>query len=112
MRTGTFAVVVLLAVLALAPASPAPEDYSINVHVTRSYVISGHDWRQLELDAVINGKKYQLRDNDNGWLLAPGEYKARLVVDRHNTAYESQQRYEFLFPDKKVRKFSVEGQSE
>ncbi len=110
MRTAALVLLVLLATF--APASPAPEEYSINVHVTGTYIVSGHDYRQLELDAVINGKKYRLRDNDDGYLLAPGDYKAKLIEDKHETAYESLQRYEFLFPDKKTRKFWVAGQSE
>jgi hypothetical protein len=44
--------------------------------------------------------------------LALGDYKAKLVQDLHKTAYESSQTYELLFPDMKVRKFSVIGQSE
>ncbi len=110
MKRAAWMIAVLLATL--APASPAPEDYPINVHVTKTYIVSGHDYRQLELDAVINGKKYRLRDNDDNWLLAPGDYKAQLILDKHDTAYESLQRYELLFPDRKTRKFWVAGQSE
>jgi len=110
MRIAALVFLVLLATS--APAGPAPEPYSINVHVTGTYIVAGHDYRQLELDAVINGKKFRLRDNDNGFLLAPGDYKARLIEDKHQTAYESLQRYEFLFPDSKTRKFWVAGQSE
>jgi hypothetical protein len=34
-------------------------------------------------------KKYRLRDNDKNWLLAPRVYKAQLILDKHDTAYES-----------------------
>jgi len=44
--------------------------------------------------------------------LALGDYKAKLVRDEHKTSYESAQVYEFLFPDKKTRRFEVVGQSE
>ena len=44
--------------------------------------------------------------------MAPGDYKAKLVKDEHLTAYESTQIYEFLFPDKKTRKFIVVGETE
>jgi hypothetical protein len=110
MKRAAFLIAVLLAIL--APASPAPEDYSIKVHVTGTYIVAAHDWRQLELDAVIDGKKFRLRDNDNDYLLAPGDYKAALIEDKHDTAYESLRRYEFLFPDRKTRKFWVVGQNE
>jgi hypothetical protein len=41
--------------------------------------------------------------------LALGDYKAKLVQDKHRTAYESSQAYEFLFPDNTTRKFTVVG---
>ena len=106
--------ILLVAVMlsTLAPATPAPGDYQIKVHVTSTRIFSAHDYRQLELDVVIDGTKYRLQDNDNGYLLAPGDYKAALIEDKHNTAYESLRRYEFLFPDGKTRKFWVVGQSE
>jgi hypothetical protein len=44
--------------------------------------------------------------------LALGDYKAKLVKDEHESAYDSYQVYEFLLPDKKTRKFVVVGQSE
>jgi hypothetical protein len=44
--------------------------------------------------------------------LAPGDYKAKPVQDEHKNAYEFPQTYEFLFPDKKARKFIVMGQTE
>jgi hypothetical protein len=45
-------------------------------------------------------------------VLALGDYKAKLVQDDHKTAYDSLQVYEFLFADKKTRKFEVVGQME
>jgi hypothetical protein len=45
-------------------------------------------------------------------LLALGDYKAKLVKDEHKTTYGSNQVYEFLFPDKKTRQFTVVGQTE
>jgi hypothetical protein len=96
----------------LALAAPAPDEYSINVHVTSSCFVSNGQW----LDAVINGKKYRLGGfsgaTKHASLLALGDYKAKLVKDEHETAYDSYQVYEFLFPDKKTRKFEVVGQSE
>jgi hypothetical protein len=103
------ALFVLLATL--APAAPAPDDYSINVHVTSSYVSAGGG---QGLDVVIHAKKYQLAGDPTrgSSLLVLGDYKAKLVKDEHPTAYESTQQYEFLFPDNKTKKFTVVGLSE
>jgi hypothetical protein len=92
----------------LAPAAPAPDDYSINVHVTSSYLLNGLQ----AMDVVIHSKKYQLSGVFRVGLLAPGDYKAKLVKDEHKTAYQSAQEYEFLYPDNKTGKFEVVGQSE
>jgi hypothetical protein len=64
------------------------------------------------LNVVIDGKKFQLFNSFNGGLLALGDYKAKLIKDDRKTPYESDRAYEFLFPDKKTRKFFVSGQSE
>jgi hypothetical protein len=119
---------VLLVFLVLATVSwtvAAPEDYSVNVHVTSSYwrmgplLQSGADPVQM-LAVIIGGKKYELESSaplranlEAGvTLLALGDYKAKLVQDIHKTTYESSQAYEFLFTDKKTRKFFVVGQTE
>lgn len=104
----TAALFVLLLLATLAPAAPAPDEYSINVHVTSSYFVGGVQ----ELDVVINAKKYQLLGGAKGGLIGLGDYKAKLDKDEHPTAYESAQEYQFLFPDNKTRKFAVIGQSE
>jgi hypothetical protein len=106
------ALVVLLLLGTLAPAAPAPDEYPITVHVTRSYYQGGVFGRQQELDVVIDGRKYSLAGGTTAALLALGDYKAKLVKDLHKTTYESYQEYEFLFPDKKTRKFVVIGQGE
>jgi hypothetical protein len=103
------ALVVLLLLGTLAPAARTPDEYPINVHATSSYFLAGG---LQGLDVVVDGRKYQLSGVPRGGLLALGDYKAKLVKDEHQTAYESNQEYEFLFPDKKTRKFSVVGQSE
>ena len=106
------ALFVLLLVATLAPAAPAPDEYSINVHVTSSYLVGAGQG----LDVVINSKKYQLSGfsgaTRSASVLALGDYKAKLIKDEHRTAYESRQEYEFLFPDSKTKKFIVVGQSE
>lgn len=117
--------IVLLLFGTLASAAPNPDEYSINVHVTSSYwrmaptILVGPEPVQ-RLAVIIDGKKFELEahailraNRDAGvTLLALGDYKARLVQDVHKTAYESSQAYEFLFPDKKTRKFFVVGQTE
>jgi hypothetical protein len=100
--------VVLLLLGTLAPAAQTPDQYPINVHVTSSYQLPCGQG----LDVVIHAKKYQLCGVPRGGLLALGDYKAKLTKDEHQTAYESSQEYEFLFPDNKTRKFGVVGQSE
>ena len=107
----TAALFVLLLAATLAPAAPAPDEYSINVHVTSSYILGGTG---QGLDVVIHAKKYQLGGDTfkGGAILALGDYKAKLVKDEHPTAYETLQEYEFLFPDSKTKKFIVVGQSE
>src|SRR5690242_15762989 len=119
-RTAFF--VLLLATFSWA--APNPDEYSINVHVSSSHwvvaprVLVGPE-PVLRLNVIIDGKKYELeapthRANLEAGvtLLAPGDYKAKLVQDQHKTTYESSQAYDFLFPDKKTRKFIVVGQTE
>lgn len=115
---------VLLLLGTLASAAPNPSEYSIDVHVNSSYwmmapsfVSSGEPVQRLVV--TIEGKKYELEAparrahlQTSVTLLALGDYKAKLVLDVHKTTYEASQAYEFLFPDKKTRKFFVVGQTE
>jgi hypothetical protein len=92
-----------------ATSTPAPQEYSINIHVQSSAYAdrAGHI-----LETIIAGKKYRLGDSAVGPLLMLGDYKAKLVKDEHKAAYESDQAYEMLFPDAKTRKFEVIEMSE
>lgn len=121
-KTALFFLLLLVATFSWAAAKP--DEYSINVHVSSSHwvmapaVLVGPE-PVLTLNVVIDGKKYELEapapkaNLEAGvTLLLPGDYKAKLVQDQHKTAYESSQAYEFLFPDKKTRKFIVVGQAE
>jgi hypothetical protein len=117
-----------LAVVMLAACSFAatdPGEYSIEVHVSSSRWMMetglGGDARPVQLlTATVDRKQIvlqapaALRVNFQAGvtLLNPGDYKAKLVVDEHNNTYESSQAYEFLFPDKKTRKFVVIEKSE
>ena len=110
MRRAALFVLLLLATSAIC--APKPDEYSINIHVHASYFLDGNGVVSQMLDVTIDGKKYELVGTQNGALLALGDFKAKLIKDDHWTAYESDQVYEFLFPDKKARKFSVVGQTE
>jgi hypothetical protein len=107
------AILVLASALAWAGTDPNPADYTVNVHVTSSSIVEDSDkvYGQ-KLNVVIEGKKYELEFRPANALLVLGDYKAKLIKDEHKTAYDSSQVYEFLFPDKKTRKFRVVGQSE
>jgi hypothetical protein len=119
-----FALSVLLLLSTFSFAAPNPDEYSIHVHVISSRwvmepAISTGSEAFQKLNVVIDGKKYELeaptlRANLQAGvaLLALGDYKAKLVQDKHRTAYESSQAYEFLFPDNTTRKFTVVGRIE
>jgi len=120
-RTALF---VLLLLATFSWAAPNPDEYTINVHVNSSHwvmaptVLVGPE-PVLRLNVIIDGKKYELEARTakanleaGVTLLAPGDYKAKVIQDVHKTTYESLQAYEFLFPDKKTKKFIVVGQSE
>jgi hypothetical protein len=102
----------LLFMLLLVPvtrATAGPNDYPVTIHVS-----SCHLWLNtnlMEVDAVINGKKYVLLSPYYG-VLTLGDYRAKLVRDEHKATYDSKQTYEFLFPDNKTRRYDVVGQSE
>lgn len=119
--------IILLVLLlgTLASATPNPDEYLVNVHVNSSHwamepsVLVGPQPVQ-RLGVTIEGKKYDLEApaplkanlQAGVTLLAIGDYQAKLVQDVHKTTYEASQAYEFLFPDKKTRKFFVVGQTE
>jgi hypothetical protein len=116
------AIFVLLLLATIASATPNPDQYSISVHVSSSnWVMRPSTSGPLlfqRLSVIIDGKKYELEatirwgNTSNVPVLALGDYKAKLVQDAHKNAYEFAQTYEFLFPDKKTRKFIVMGQTE
>ena len=107
----------LVFLMSLSTSAQKPNDYPLTVHVASSYsfhelgVSSGTAVAQ-RLDVVIDGKKYVLNAAANGYLIALGDYQARLNKDEHKTAYESRQMYTLRFPDGKTRDFTVVGFSE
>jgi hypothetical protein len=110
MKKIALAILLFLSAHAWAGENPNPGEYNANVHVSSSSI--GSIGRQ-DLNVVIDGKKYELLcDHSTYMVLALGDYKAKLVTDEHKTTYDSVQVYEFLFADKKTRKFEVIGQTE
>ena len=116
MKNIALPVVLLLSVFAWAELDPS--DYPITVHVNSAEVLVqtsafGEGLAVQRLRVVINGKKFDLEAQTRGHrLLALGDYKAKLVEDKHTSTYESSQMYELLFPDKTTKKFIVTGQFE
>jgi hypothetical protein len=104
-----FALLLSLSAFAWAKENPKPTDYTIDVHVSKSFI--GTHGEQT-VNVIIDGKKYELSATGDQWLLALGDYKARLANDEHAGTYKSIRIYEFLFPDEKTRKFRVVGQTE
>jgi hypothetical protein len=115
MNGGLMKRVSLLCFLILATgvmAAPSPEDYLVNIHVYESHLQYPSASSIQLLNVTIEGKKYELSANGDSFLLAIGDYKARLVKDDHRTAYESNRIYELVFLDKKTRRFTVVGEIE
>jgi hypothetical protein len=107
----TLAILLLLSTATRA-SDPKPADYTITVHVSASRLVLAARGAQ-DLDVIIDGKKYELQSYLGvGDLLALGDYKAKLIQNDQKTTYDSYQAYEFLFPDKKTRRFDVIGQIE
>lgn len=109
----------VLLLSALCSAQSNAGEYPINVHVSSSQWVVVPTTIGLQaaqrLNVVIDGKKYELEaDGAKGRpaILSLGDYKAKLIVDIHNTAYESSQTYQLQFSDKKTRNFVVIGRSE
>jgi len=110
MKKTVLSLKLLCSMFAWAAAGPNPADYHITIHVivSRIQFISKQD-----LDVLIDGRKYELLcECASGALLALGDYKAKLVKDKHKTAYDSIQIYEFLFADHNTRRFEVVGVTE
>jgi hypothetical protein len=104
----------------LPPARPGV-DYPIKVHVSgvryRDEYIGGQTADVIYADAVMNGKKVELRGDRQipfqYYKLSPGDYQARLLKDSHkmgNTPIF--QIYELVLPDKTVGSFTVTGIAE
>jgi hypothetical protein len=111
-KLAVVAVILFSALAWAAGADPNPADYTTNIHVSSARVNSRGF---IRLKVVVDGKKYELEglDAENS-LLAPGDYKAKTIVlkikDVH--PYDVYGAYEFLFPDKKTRRYQLVGITE
>jgi len=112
MKKVIFAILLAVPALALGEKAPNPADYTIAVHVQSSRLADEIGLTRAQiLKVVIDGKKYQLESNLGGLdLLRVGDYKAKVLHDKHTRAYEYELKYEFLFPDGKTREFIVVGE--
>src|SRR5580692_1245973 len=103
---------------AIATDSKAdPSQYTLAVHVSAAAYESVGNTSVQMLTATIGGKHYQLAGPTSkgvhfDGLIDPGDYRARLSKDQHNTSYESIQEFELQFPDGTTRNFKVIAQSE
>jgi len=99
-----------------AYAAPNTADYNVNIHVSATRMVRYGDEiaRHQNLTVTIDGKKFELESSDlTNSLLMLGDYKAKIVKDRHGAGeYDSWRVYELLLPDHKTRQFIVVGQSE
>jgi hypothetical protein len=118
----------ILAVLCLAipalgfAAAPSTQEYSIQVHVSRSWIIeecgSSGCSPAVRLEVVIEGKKYQLEDQKHrSAVLKPGDYPAKILknpraINISHAAYDDVKVFEFLFPDGETRKYDLVGEEE
>jgi hypothetical protein len=117
-----------LAVLALAfpacgfAAAPNAQDYSIQVHVSKSWIIEECGSRgcspAVRLEVVIEGKKYQIEDEKpRSAVLKPGDYPAKVLknpraINISHASYDDIKVFEFLFPDGQTRKYNLVGEEE
>lgn len=108
-------------VVAVGQAKATKESYPIQVHVTASkYAVipsqfsdSGGDLID-ELTVTIAGKNYlwAAPTGRNHSLLLPGNYRARVLSDKHYAPYEVRRLYKMLLPDGKTIKVTLMGISE
>jgi hypothetical protein len=94
-------------------AAQDPGDYPVIVHVAFSRTVSVQSYPEQQLQVVIDGQQVELSSYAIPGILAPGDYRGRLVVNLHGpknpTAYDLFEEYLLLLPDGKTRKFQVTG---
>ena len=109
---------ILIALAPIALAAQNPGD-TVTVHVSASRFrfgatgsIAGNVSQSTveRLNAVINGRKLELTGNLSGPdLLIPGDYRAQLLSESHESDDEIRQSYRILLPANRSRTFIVTG---
>jgi hypothetical protein len=103
------------------PLAKVGVDYPIQTHISgihyRGEGGSDNFEQVIYADAIINGKKVELRGGQGAsrasFKLLPGDYSARLLKDPNKIASTSiSQEYEFVLPDRTVWRCTVTGVSE
>ena len=104
------------------PHAKPGDNYPIKVHISgiryrKEYVGSGQTADVVYADAVMNGKKVELRRDREVpvqyFKLPLGDYQARLLKDPRKIGDTPIfQIYEVIFPDNTVSSFTVTGFSE
>lgn len=90
--------------------------YPLTVTVQSSQVSIQCDKNQcnpyLVISAEVGGRHLEMQGGKarDGYLML-GDYKARLVSDKHKKPYFSEQVYELQYPDGATDKFAVTGES-
>jgi hypothetical protein len=91
-------------------------DFTVPVHVQGSHLIymgpSGSGAPSLRVNVLIEGKKYELERRYAGFLLNPGDYKARILKDKAKLPEELDREYDLLMSDGTFEIFQVVGESE
>jgi hypothetical protein len=59
---------------------PNPAEYTLTIHVSACHLVAFSLGMLQVLDVLIDRKKYELQSNSNTGVLAPGDYKAKLVL--------------------------------
>lgn len=107
-------ILLLCCTFAWAGSTPNPAEYTIDIHVSRSRLVveDGRYYKQ-KLSVVIDRRKCELAEyGATNWLLAIGDYRAKLIKDEHRGTYDSYRIYELLLPDNKTRQFRLVGETE
>ena len=104
------------------PHAKPGDDYPIKVHISgiryrQEYIGSGQTADVVYADAVMNGKKVELRGDRKVpfqyYKLPLGDYQARLLKDPHKIGDTPIfQTFEVVLPDRAVCSFAVTGISE
>jgi hypothetical protein len=87
---------------------------SSHINIQCGQVMNGSSGcsKYLEISAVIDGRHLDMEGGKaRQGFLTPGDYKAKLVSEKHEKPYFTQQIYEILYPDGATEKFSVTGES-